>query len=465
MQANLSRRQLLKMLSLSGASMAMPAWAEYASRQPLIIPPLLTNKKGKPFFLTAETSQTTLWRNKVTVWGFNGQYLAPTLFLQRGEFAKFTWKNHLNERLAINLQGLQTPGELSGGFSHTLNPGQSWAPVIPITQPAGCCFYHACTWQQSAYQTYRGLAGLCIIEDPKEKKNQLPQQYGVNDIPLILQDLQLNDQGEQLFQVDNYQFLGHRLFVNGVENPFFKAPTELLRLRLVNASVSRTYHLRFADRRKFDLIAQDQGFLSQNLTVQGLTLAPSERAEILVNMSNGGSAKLLAGEKPSFLAYYFKRDLLQENTVLEIRTSGLASAFPAPKNFRFTTDAQQMLKAPVARTRLFKLNTQNATINGQSFDPRRLDIRCKKGSVERWVIQSDAPTGFRLQGAKFIVEKVGDTHRPREQLAWKDSVYVNKEVQLLVRFDHHCTNKFPFIFGASNLCLADAGCLGIFVVE
>ncbi|STY59488.1 Cell division protein FtsP precursor [Mannheimia haemolytica] len=60
----------------------------------------------------------------------------------------------------------------------------------------------------SAFQVYRGLAGLWMIEDEQSKKATLPNKYGVNDIPLILQDQLLNKDGVQVLDKNTSQFFG-----------------------------------------------------------------------------------------------------------------------------------------------------------------------------------------------------------------------------------------------------------------
>lgn len=464
---NLSRRQFFKLASATSALCIIPETVLAATRKALTIPPLLSNEKGRPIFLTISNAQTMLSNTIINVWGFNGRYLGPTIKLQRGEFAKFSWQNQLPQPLAISMQGLQTEGELYGDLSRTLKPQQSWAPIIPITQPAGCLYYHASTWKKSAYQTYRGLAGLCIVEDPK-LNTELPNQYGVTDIPLILQDMQLTEKGEQVYQPENYHFLGNRLFVNGQENPFFNAITGLIRLRLVNASVSRSYNLHFDDDREFQLIARDQGFLPEGVKMKSLHLAPSERVEILVDLSQGGNVKLLAGEKQDLfnrIKNLFDPHLLTNHLVLELRTMGLASAFNAPKSFKFPTTAPRVLGLPVQQTRHLLIDTEKATINGETFDPRRLDIRARKNTTERWIIQTTNPTTFCLRGPKFVVAKIDNEIQPPELISWRDSVYISNTVELLVRFDNRSSNQFPYFYGAADLALADAGCMGSLVVE
>jgi len=466
-----SRRQLLKTTLFSTALFAVPSPLLAATRPALKIPPLFEVRRGKPIFLNMQNTQTSLVSGKRTeVWGFNGSYLGPTIKIKKDDFAKLNWKNNLPQFVAMNIQGLQASGELIGGVGKNLQKGETWAPIIPINQAPATCWYHACTLANSAYQTYRGLVGLWLIEDKESVKLGLPQKYGVDDIPLILQDMQLNSDGAQLFQQNQGAFLGERLLVNGQEAPYFNVSRGLVRLRILNASLSRTYELRFEDERAFTLIAQDLGFLPQGKTLNVLKVAPSERVELLVDLNDGDNVSLIVGKKRDFIdniRYFFGSEgELIDNTVLELRPDGLAGAFAQKEQtWQFVTDAPSLLSAKVQQERAFHVDVTNATINRNRFDPRRLDVSAKLGSVERWTLTASAAVGFALRGAKFIVESINGKALEESEIGWKDSVLINGTVTILVKFDNTSSNNYPFTFGASDLMLADKGCMGLMLVQ
>ena len=466
-----SRRQLLKTTLFSTAFFSVPTPLLAATRPALKIPPLFEVRRGKPIFLNMQNTQTSLVSGKRTeVWGFNGSYLGPTIKIKKDDFAKLNWKNNLPQFVAMNIQGLQASGELVGGVGKNLQKGETWAPIIPINQAPATCWYHACTLANSAYQTYRGLVGLWLIEDKESVKLGLPQKYGVDDIPLILQDMQLNSDGAQLFQQNQGAFLGERLLVNGQEAPYFNVSRGLVRLRILNASLSRTYELRFEDERAFTLIAQDLGFLPQGKTLNVLKVAPSERVELLVDLNDGDNVSLIVGKKRDFIdniRYFFGSEgELIDNTVLELRPDGLAGAFAQKEQtWQFVTDAPSLLSAKVQQERAFHVDVTNATINRNRFDPRRLDVSAKLGSVERWTLTASAAVGFALRGAKFIVESINGKALEESEIGWKDSVLINGTVTILVKFDNTSSNNYPFTFGASDPLPADKGCMGLMLVQ
>lgn len=107
----------------------------------------------------------------------------------------------------------------------------------------------------------------------------------------------------------------------------------------------------------------------------------------------------------------------------------------------------------------------NATINQQRFEPNRIDISIKRGQIERWILSSSRPVGFKIQGARFVMKSINDQPVEQSDIAWKDSLWIGGKVEILVQFNHASSTKFPFIFGSSDLVLADQGCLGSIVVQ
>ena len=85
----LSRRQLLKTTAISTALAATPQSVLAASREKLTIPPLMETKRGRPIILNMEETGYKLdGSHSVSVWGFNGNYLGPTIRIKSGSFAK-----------------------------------------------------------------------------------------------------------------------------------------------------------------------------------------------------------------------------------------------------------------------------------------------------------------------------------------------------------------------------------------
>ena len=166
--------------------------------------------------------------------------LDPLFVSNRVPLQKLNYHNNLPQSIALSIQGLQASGELFGGAAKILKKGESWAPIIPINQPAATCWYRSATLANSAYQTYRGIVGMWLIEDDQSLKSQLPHKYGVDDIPLILQDMEFNGDGLQLFKQNQPHFVGNRLLVNGQEAPYLDDPSRLGAFTLTQCLIGKS---------------------------------------------------------------------------------------------------------------------------------------------------------------------------------------------------------------------------------
>ena len=104
----LSRRQLLKTTAISTALAATPQSVLAASREKLTIPPLMEAKRGRPNILNMEETGYKLdGSHSVSVWGFNGNYLGPTIRIKSGSFAKLNYHNNLPQSIALSIQGFK----------------------------------------------------------------------------------------------------------------------------------------------------------------------------------------------------------------------------------------------------------------------------------------------------------------------------------------------------------------------
>lgn len=104
-----------------------------------------------------------------------------------GDDVKLIYSNRTPENVAMTISGLQVPGPLIGGAARMMSPSADWAPVLPIRQSAATLWYHANTPNRTAQQVYNGLAGMWLVEDEVSKSLPIPNHYGVDDFPIIIQ--------------------------------------------------------------------------------------------------------------------------------------------------------------------------------------------------------------------------------------------------------------------------------------
>ncbi|MFC7482675.1 multicopper oxidase family protein [Luedemannella flava] len=224
--------------------------------------------------------------------GFNGDYLGPTLRAKRGEEVVVNVHNRLTEATTVHWHGMHLPAEADGGPLRMVDAPGTWSPTWRINQPAATLWYHPHPHGSTANQTYQGLAGMFILDDPATDVAALPHEYGVDDVPVIVQDK--NFDGDHLKGRGGVfgaiGILGDTVVVNGTAAAFLDVTTDRVRLRLLNASNARVYDFGFADNREYDLVGTDGGLLAAPVTTRRVMLSPGERAEIVVAVRPGSGS-------------------------------------------------------------------------------------------------------------------------------------------------------------------------------
>ncbi|CNI09358.1 multicopper oxidase CueO [Yersinia ruckeri] len=295
------RRDFIKLTAAFGAATSLPLWsrAAFASEMPrLPIPPLLAPDANRKIQLRLQTG-SMLWVPGQTTqtWGINGGFLGPAIRLQRGKPVTIEVNNTLPEATTVHWHGLEIPGEVDGGPQALIAAGATRTVSFTVDQPAATCWFHPHTHNKTGYQVAMGLGGLVLIEDEESSKLALPKQWGVDDIPVILQDKLLNQDGQIDYQLDVMTaavgWFGDKMFTNGAQYPQQITPRGWVRLRLLNGCNARSLNLALSNGRPMYVIASDGGFLPEPVVVTELPILMGERFEILVDMSDGNSLDLV----------------------------------------------------------------------------------------------------------------------------------------------------------------------------
>ena len=248
---------------------------------------------GRHAFLTGKPTRT---------YGYSAPILGPVVRLRRGDDVEMVVENHLDVATTVHWHGLLVPGHNDGGPQQLIQPGERWRPVLKIDQPAATLWFHPHPHGDTARQIYMGLAGMIIVDDGSDARLGLPRTFGVDDLPLILQDRQFDSDGS--IEYDNktldaldiaYGARGDTVIVNGAIAPVARVPAGLARLRLLNAANAQNFELRFSDRRTFQVIGSDGGFLSAPVALKQLIISPAERFEVLVDFADGKPVMLETG--------------------------------------------------------------------------------------------------------------------------------------------------------------------------
>ncbi|HCT76377.1 MAG TPA: copper oxidase [Micromonosporaceae bacterium] len=439
----------------------------------LAIPPLAPSQvdsQGRRVFdLRAQAGNHDFGSGfKSATWGFNGNYLGPTLRATAGEQVLVNVHNSLSENTTVHWHGMHLPPSMDGGPHQQVRAGGNWSPSWKINQPGTTLWYHPHLHGKTAEHVYRGMAGMFILDDPQTTGLALPQRYGVDDIPLIVQDRKFSDGNSRLDEDENafsdIGVLGDQIVVNGTHSPYLDVTTSLVRLRLLNASNARNYNFGFSDDRQFSLIGTDGGLLAAPAKLTRIQLSAGERAEIMVAVKPGERTVLrsydpdLGGGIERFIGGDDRFD------VLELRAAAqLASAAELPAQLvkvdRLNPDSAKV-------TRKFKLSGKN--INGTQMDMDRIDFVATKDTTEIWEVSNNDgdPHSFHVHDVQFQILSHNGAPPPPHLSGWKDTITVPSETsyRLIMQFKDHSDPNTPYMYHCHVLDHEDKGMMGQFVV-
>ncbi|HKR49156.1 MAG TPA: multicopper oxidase domain-containing protein [Pseudonocardiaceae bacterium] len=325
---------------------------------PLPIPPVITvppHEKRCQLEITMQTAYTRLHSElpPTTVWTYNGTSPGPTIMVRRGQRLQVNWRNEITGSFpvksvkidtglpfplppagpgrdgvdprpevaalppwtVVHLHGAKTGGGNDGWPDNAILPGDSQLAEYPNDQRAATMWYHDHAMAITAMNVMSGLLGMYLIRDDEEDALGLP--CGEHEVPLIICDRNLdtdtggNLTGELLHKVlilpepnpnnRTVPFTGPFTLVNGVIWPHLEVDARWVRFRVLNASHFRFYQFELRDDNDalipgaLHQIGTDGGLLPAPLALDQLTLAPAERADILIDFGafRGRSLRLV----------------------------------------------------------------------------------------------------------------------------------------------------------------------------
>lgn len=442
-----------------------------AFERPLPIPPLAPSTvdgSTRVFELAAKTGRHDFGGKTVDTYGFNGDYLGPTLRAARGEQVRVNVRNGLDEPTSAHWHGMHLPAKMDGGPHQPIAPGATWSPEWKVDQPAATLWYHPHPHGETSDHVYRGLAGMFIVDDPKTDVAALPHEYGVDDVPVIVQDKTFDgdELGDSNGMFGGLGIRGDTLVVNGALGTYFDVTTGKVRLRLLNASNVRPYHFGFSDGRAFALVGTDGGLLDAPHETTGVTMVAGERVEIVVTMRPGERVVLRSTPAQLELDWFHKRVSGANDSfdVMELRAAQVLEPRPAVPATLVATP--RLDPAQAKHTREFSLS--GSSINGKKMDASRVDAAILKNSVEVWkvtAVDGELHT-FHVHDVQFQVLTVGGKAPPPHLRGWKDTVFLaqGKTVELIAKFADYADPATPYMYHCHVLRHEDQGMMGQFVV-
>jgi spore coat protein A, manganese oxidase len=278
---------------------------------------------------------------KTLVWGYNNSYPGPTIEARRGVPTPVTYMNNLTNPsllaslpidqtlnwadplgcnrspscetqrytgpvpIVTHLHGGEVPSAFDGHpeawFTADGRMGMGWVSddyFYPNSQEATTLWYHDHTMGITRLNVYAGLAGFYLLRDPAREPPNLPS--GPYEREVVIQDRMFDTSGQLFYPTNNdswsehpfwvSMFMGDTIVVNGKVWPYLNVEPRRYRLRLLNGSNSRIYTLQLQTTGgqagpPFWQIGTDGGLLNKPVQVNQLTIAPGERADVMVDFT------------------------------------------------------------------------------------------------------------------------------------------------------------------------------------
>lgn len=337
---------------------------------------------------------------------------------------------------------------------------------IPANHPPGTYWYHPHRHGASSTQLFSGMAGALIIEGDIDK---VPEIAAARDVVYLINELNINSQNEvPLFgptRPDDFMLDGpfpmtqRVLTVNGQVQPKLTIrPGEVVRLRVINAAV-RTHVPFVVEGHDLNVIALD-GISLSAARVEPVSLAPADRADVLVRGGQPGIYRILKGPIDGM-----EPDPEVALGLLEVAgeavSMDLPRALPAP--FAPIADSE------VTRRRLLVFDNQpaggppgfpNFTINGARFNPDVVNQTIALNAVEEWTLRNDSTHQhpFHLHVNPFQVISMNGMSPPVPE--FHDTIHLEPGATIVIR-SRFTDFKGKFVFHCHLVVHQDLGMMQV----
>lgn len=319
------------------------------------------------------------------LWGYNGTYPGPTIEARVGELIRVLWVNglplehlflvdptiHCGQnapncspavRTVVHVHGGNQPADSDGYPEDWIVPGESQLFTYPNNQLPTTLWYHDHALGITRLNVYAGLAGFKIVRDAAEEALNLPS--GAYEVPILIQDRTFNDDGSLFYprvgdDPDAHPFWVPEYFadtavVNGKVWPHLEVEPRKYRFRLLNGCNARFLTLTIDQGPPFQQIGSDGGLLPAPVTVNPLTLAPAERADVVVDFSGyAGQSLILTNNAP---APFPDGGEVELPDIMQFRVGAGAVADPSVVPAVLTGTAARIPEGEAIRTVDFTLN-------------------------------------------------------------------------------------------------------------
>lgn len=461
------------------------------AQNPLQIPPLIQSTN---ITLTLDEGTTEFYPGIITnTMGANGNLLGPTLLMTQGDNVSITVDNQLADSTTIHWHGMHVAPENDGGPHTAIPQNGQWNPQFTVLDKAGLNWYHPHLHMHTDEHVSKGIAGLIIVRDAEEAALNLPNTYGVDEFPLVLQTKGFDANGQIVIHTN----LDTSVLVNGTVNTIATFPAQVVRLRVLNGSSQRVMEFGFSDNRTFQLIGTDGGLLTAPLALTRYRLAPGQRIDVLLDLTTslgqnfqlmsfgseipsghyGAAQPGMGAGATSSLIGYTSNPLNGSNYQLLDITVGAPTASPVTTVPSALASFTPLLEASANATRTLTFTSSTAMnnlngpflINGAGFDMMTINYTIPLDNIEIWSLTNQTPIAhpFHIHDVQFFILDINGVAPPAHLQGYNDVILVPGgmgNVRFIAQFSDHANDSIPYMYHCHMLMHEDEGMMGQFLV-
>jgi FtsP/CotA-like multicopper oxidase with cupredoxin domain len=344
---------------------------------------------------------------ETAVWSYDGLVPGPEIRVKQGERVRRLLVNALDAPTSVHWHGLRLPNAMDGVPYLTqapVPPGETFLYDFEAVD-AGVFWHHA--HMRSYEQVARGLYAPLIVEEPEPPAVDHDHVLTLDDWRLT-EEAAIHESFGNLHDAAHAGRIGNWITVNGQgEWRGAAAPGARLRLRLINAATARIFRLEARGLEGW-VMALDGMPLSEPAPLGALTLAPAQRADLIVDVAaaEGEDCALISVERDGAYA------------IAGFDVSGAAAPRrgaprPLPPNPVPALGALETARVATLRMEGGAMGRMaGATLDGVMTGARELAQRGKAWAFNGRADFSDAPLLTASLGETVILRLVNETAWP-----------------------------------------------------
>ena len=436
-------------------------------------PEVLKSKDGLlDITITASYITKTIGGKQVKMMAYNGSVPGPTLWLAPGDKLRVKFVNQLGVTTNLHTHGLHVSPEGNGDNPMIMiHDGESfhYEYQLPQDHPSGTYWYHPHHHGEAANQVFGGLYGVIIVDTGIGN---------VTDHVLVISDVSIATDGSVAGANMMSKMMGREgdyVLVNGAVQPQGRVDRGQVRWHIINACVSRNLNLNVAGA-KANVIGLDGHRLTKSEPLSNLRLSPGNRAEVVMATKGGDvSLNYTTVPHPDSMGMMGNATTYKNYPLVTFKDSGKVGKdgmlmWATPK----FEDLRKMSVAVPSRS--FTLNMPSMgnmggmggmgnmagqfTINGNSFDPNRIDTPVKFGAVEEWTILNNSTMAHPFHLHVWPMQILQDGSKTVSDVRYQDVVSVPAKGQVKVRV-RFADFKGTAVYHCHILDHEDLGMMGI----